>query len=96
MHGHQPSVQSPPACTNPRTYLWRESPTLLGFVQRVEASAQDDVLDLFDIVVTALFADVTKIGKQGRRDVAHLSPIGFDHINMLGRYAFIPGRGRPR
>ena len=22
-------------------------------------------------------------------DVAQLSPLGFDHINMLGRYAFI-------
>lgn len=22
-------------------------------------------------------------------DVAHLSPLGFEHINMLGRYAFI-------
>ena len=22
-------------------------------------------------------------------DVARLSPLGFDHINMLGRYAFI-------
>lgn len=24
-----------------------------------------------------------------RSDVASLSPLGFDHINMLGRYAFI-------
>ena len=23
-------------------------------------------------------------------NVARLSPLGFDHINMLGRYAFIP------
>jgi Tn3 transposase DDE domain len=28
-------------------------------------------------------------GHQAREDVACLSPLGFEHINMLGRYAFI-------
>ena len=44
----------------------RRAATLLAFVQTLEASAQDDVLDLFDIVVTALFADAAKVGKRAR------------------------------
>ncbi len=44
----------------------RRAATLLAFVRTLEASAQDDVLDLFDIVVTALFADAAKIGKRTR------------------------------
>ena len=35
----------------------RRTATLLAFVRTLEASAQDDVLDLFDIVVTKLFTD---------------------------------------
>ena len=42
----------------------RRAATLLAFVRTLEASAQDDVLDLFDIVVTALFTDAAKIGKR--------------------------------
>ena len=44
----------------------RRAATLLAFVRTLEASAQDDVLDLFDIVVTALFADAAKVGKRAR------------------------------
>ena len=44
----------------------RRAATLLAFVRMLEASAQDDVLDLFDIVVTALFADAAKVGKRAR------------------------------
>ena len=36
------------------------------FVRALEATAQDDVLDLFDIVVTALFTDAAKVGKKAR------------------------------
>jgi hypothetical protein len=38
--------------------------TLLAVVRTLEASAQDDVLDLFDIVVTTLFTGAAKVGKK--------------------------------
>lgn len=44
----------------------RRAATLLAFVRTLEASARDDVLDLFDVVVTALFADAAKVGKRAR------------------------------
>ena len=44
----------------------RRAATLLALVRTLEASAQDDVLDLFDVVVTALFADAAKVGKRAR------------------------------
>ena len=44
----------------------RRTATLLAFVRTLEATAQDDVLDLFDIVVTALFTDAAKVGKKVR------------------------------
>ena len=46
--------------------LERRTATLLAFVRTLEATAQDDVLDLFDIVVTALFTDAAKVGKKAR------------------------------
>jgi len=49
-----------------RMPLERRTATLLAFVRTLEATAQDDVLDLFDIVVTALFTDAAKIGKKAR------------------------------
>ena len=54
----------PRACPAPHTS--RRAATLLAFVRTLEASAQDDVLDLFDIVATALFADAAKVGKRAR------------------------------
>ena len=44
----------------------RRAATLLAFVRTLDASAQDDVLDLFDIVVAVLFADAAKVGKRAR------------------------------
>ncbi len=44
----------------------RRTATLLAFVRTLEASAQDDVLDLLDIVVTKLFSDAAKVGKKAR------------------------------
>jgi len=44
----------------------RRTATLLAFVRTLEASAQDDVLDLFDIVVTKLFSDAVAVGKRAR------------------------------
>ena len=44
----------------------RRTATLLAFVRTLEVSAQDDVLDLFDIVVTKLFSDAAKVGKKTR------------------------------
>jgi len=49
-----------------RMPLERRMATLLAFVRTLEATAQDDVLDLFDIVVTALFNDAAKVGKKAR------------------------------
>ena len=49
-----------------RMPLERRTATLLAFVRTLEATAQDDVLDLFDIVVTALFTDAAKVGKKAR------------------------------
>jgi hypothetical protein len=46
--------------------LERRMATLLAFVRTLEATAQDDVLDLFDIVVTTLFTDAAKVGKKAR------------------------------
>jgi len=44
----------------------RRMATLLAFVRTLEASAQDDVLDLLDIVVTKVFADAAAVGKRAR------------------------------
>ena len=44
----------------------RRTATLLAFVRTLEATAQDDVLDLLDIVVTKLFTDAAKVGKRTR------------------------------
>ena len=49
-----------------RMPLERRTATLLAFVRTLEATAQDDVLDLFDIVVTTLFTDAAKVGKKAR------------------------------
>ena len=49
-----------------RMPLERRMATLLAFLRTLEASAQDDVLDLLDIVVTKLFSDAAKIGKRAR------------------------------
>jgi hypothetical protein len=47
----------------------RRTATLLAFVRTLEASAQDDVLDLFDIVVSKLFTDAVAL-PLGRRIAA--------------------------
>src|SRR5215203_3038207 len=44
----------------------RRVATLLAFVRTLEATAQDDVLDLFDVVVTRIFADAQHIGREAR------------------------------
>jgi hypothetical protein len=44
----------------------RRMATLLAFVRTLEASAQDDVLDLLDVVVTKVFADAAAVGKRAR------------------------------
>jgi TnpA family transposase len=44
----------------------RRSATLLAFIRTLEASAQDDVLDLFDIVVTRIFAEAIRKGREAR------------------------------
>ena len=53
----------------------RRVATLLAFVRTLEASAQDDVLDLFDVVVTRIFADAKKREKEARlRSLRDLDP----------------------
>jgi hypothetical protein len=44
----------------------RRIATLLAYVRTLEASAHDDVLDLFDVVVTDMFADAKAAGQKGR------------------------------
>lgn len=52
---------------------------LLAFIRSLEASAPDDVLDLFDVIVTRLFADAVRNGREARlrtprdRDAAALA-----------------------
>jgi hypothetical protein len=40
--------------------------TLLAFIRALEASAQDDVLDLFDLLVTRMFVDAVRKGRAAR------------------------------
>lgn len=40
--------------------------TLLAFVRTLEATAHDDVLDLFDVIVTDMFADAKVAGQKDR------------------------------
>src|SRR3954451_1751247 len=44
----------------------RRTATLLAFARTLEAGAQDDVLDPFDVVVTKLFAAAASVGKRAR------------------------------
>jgi hypothetical protein len=44
----------------------RRIATLLAFVRTLEASANDNVLDLFDVVVTGMFADAKAAGQRER------------------------------
>ncbi len=44
----------------------RRAAILLAFIQALEASAQDDVLDLFDLLVTRIFADAIRKGREAR------------------------------
>ena len=44
----------------------RRAATLLAFIRALEASAQDDVLDLFDVIVTKIWADAVQKGRAAR------------------------------
>ncbi len=44
----------------------RRLATLLAFIRALEASAQDDVLDLFDLLVTRMFVDAVRKGREAR------------------------------
>jgi len=44
----------------------RRLATLIAFIRTLEATAQDDVLDLFDIVVTRIFVDAQNVGREAR------------------------------
>jgi hypothetical protein len=44
----------------------RRIATLLAYIRTLEASAHDDVLDLFDVVVTDMFADAKAAGHKER------------------------------
>ena len=44
----------------------RRLATLIAFICTLEATAQDDVLDLFDIVVTHIFTDAQQAGRDAR------------------------------
>lgn len=44
----------------------RRIATLLAFVHTLEATANDDVLDLFDVVITSMFTDAKAAGQKDR------------------------------
>jgi len=44
----------------------RRAATLLAFLRALEASAQDDVLDLFDLLVTRMFVEAVRKGREAR------------------------------
>ena len=44
----------------------RRAATLLAFLRALEASAQDDVPDLFDLLVTRMFVDAVRKGREAR------------------------------
>jgi TnpA family transposase len=44
----------------------RRLATLLAFIRTLEATAQDDVLDLFDLLVNELWAEATRKGREAR------------------------------
>jgi TnpA family transposase len=44
----------------------RRGATLLAFIRALEASAQDDALDLFDLLVTRMFVDAIRKGREAR------------------------------
>ncbi len=44
----------------------RRAATLLAFLRALEASAQDDVLDLFDLLVTRMFVGAVRKGREAR------------------------------
>ena len=44
----------------------RRAATLLAFIRALEASAQDDVLDLFDVIVTKIWTDAIQKGRAAR------------------------------
>jgi hypothetical protein len=46
----------------------RRIATLLAYIRTLEASAHDDVLDLFDVIVTDMFADAKAAGHKERSD----------------------------
>ena len=44
----------------------RRVATLLAFIRALEASAQDDVLDLFDLLITRMFTEAIRKGREAR------------------------------
>ena len=64
----------------------RRIATLLAFVRTLEASAQDDVLDLFDVVVTKILTDAEK----RERDARLRSLRDLDQAALVLRDACVP------
>ena len=44
----------------------RRAATLLAFIRALETSAQDDVLDLLDVIVTKIWMDAVQKGRATR------------------------------
>jgi hypothetical protein len=82
----------------------RKMATLLAFAKEIEATAQDEILDVLEGLVKELLAKSARNGKKERlrtlkdldqqglevrlEDRERLSPLGHIHINMLGRFFF--------
>jgi hypothetical protein len=71
-------------------------PTLIAFIRTLEATAQDDVLDLFDVVITRIFVDAQHAGREapmrGLRDLDAAAQTPSQGWRLLLR----PGEGDPR
>ncbi|MFJ6394070.1 hypothetical protein ACIQJT_41590 [Streptomyces sp. NPDC091972] len=81
------------APTLKRLEVTRQTATLLAAVRHLETATVDDALDLLhSLMATQLAADGFPVTDAL---LARFSPLQYDHINFLGRYAFtrppVPG-----
>ena len=69
----------------------RRLATLVAFVCTLEATAQDDVLDLFDIVVTRIFADAQAKGREAR--MRNLRDLDAAALTLRNGWGLLLGQG---
>ena len=72
----------------------RRIATLLAFARSLEASAHDDMLDLFDVVVTGMFADAKAAGQKDR--LGSIRDLDADDAKHIGACTLRPASRRCR